>query len=79
MHRLGCRPVTSPPSPSTNAGVTVESASQDGITRGIYVRDSNNNCVELFCNRGDNGLEAIRTTDLNPEPLDLAPTAARQQ
>jgi catechol 2,3-dioxygenase len=62
----------------TAAGIPVESASQDGITRGIYVRDPDNNCVELFCNRGDNGLEAIRTADMNAQPLNMAGAGARQ-
>jgi catechol 2,3-dioxygenase len=62
----------------TAAGIPVESASQDGITRGFYVRDPDNNCVELFCNRGGNSIEAIRTADLNPTPLDMAAAGARQ-
>ncbi len=61
----------------TAAGIPVENASQDGITRGFYVRDPDNNCVELFCNRGDNGFEAIRSADLNPTPLDMAAAGAR--
>ena len=39
------------------------------------MRDPDNNCVELFCNRGGNGLEAIRNADLNPTPLDMAAPA----
>lgn len=62
----------------TAAGIPVEEASQDGITRGFYVRDPDNNCVELFCDRVDNGFEAIRTADLTPRSLDLAAGSARQ-
>lgn len=62
----------------TAAGIPVENASEDGITRGIYMRDPDNNCVELFCNRGDNGFEAIRTADLTARPLDIAAAGARQ-
>lgn len=61
----------------TASGITVENASQDGITRGFYVRDPDNNCVELFCNRSGNGLEAIRNADLTPVPLDMAAVGAR--
>ena len=60
------------------AGIPVEETSEDGITRSIYVRDPDNNRVELFCNRVDNGLEAIRTADLNSKPLDMAAAGARQ-
>ena len=60
------------------AGIPVESASEDGITRSNYLRDPDNNCVELFCNRVDNGFEAIRTADLSPRPLEMAAGGARQ-
>lgn len=60
------------------AGIPVESASEDGITRSIYVRDPDNNCVELFCNRVNNGFEAIRDADLTPRPLDVSAAGARQ-
>jgi catechol 2,3-dioxygenase len=60
------------------AGVPVENASEDEITRSIYVRDPDNNCIELFCNRYTNGLEAIRTADLNPVPLDMTAAGVRQ-
>lgn len=62
----------------TAAGIPVESASEDGITRSIYVRDPDNNCVELFCNRVDNGFEAIRTADMTARPFDIAAAGARQ-
>ena len=62
----------------TAAGIPVESASQDGITCGIYVRDPDNNCVELYCNRVGNGLEAIRTADMTARPLDIAGASAHQ-
>ena len=62
----------------TAAGIPVENASEDGITRGFYVRDPDNNCVELFCNRGNGGIAAMRTADLNPAPLDFAAASARQ-
>lgn len=60
------------------AGVPVENASEDGITRSIYVRDPDNNCIELFCNRDTNGLGAIRTADLNPVPLDMTANGVPQ-
>lgn len=60
------------------AGIPIESASEDDITRSLYVRDPDNNCVELFCNRDDNGLQAIRTADLTARPLDIAAAGARQ-
>ncbi len=60
------------------AGIPVENASEDGIARSFYVRDPDNNCVELFCNRGDGGLAAIRTADLTAKPLDMAAASARQ-
>lgn len=62
----------------TAAGIPVENTSEDGITRSIYVRDPDNNCIELYCNRVDNGLEAIRTADLTPRPLDMTTAGARQ-
>jgi catechol 2,3-dioxygenase len=62
----------------TAAGVAVENVSEDGITRSFYLRDPDNNCIELFCNRVDNGLEAIRTADLSAQPLDMAAAGARQ-
>lgn len=60
------------------SGIPVESTSEDGITRSIYVRDPDNNCVELFCNRVDNGFEAMRTANLTATPLDMAAASARQ-
>ncbi len=59
------------------AGTPIESESEDGITRSFYVRDPDNNLVELFCNRVQNGLAAIRTADLTAAPFDIAGATTR--
>jgi catechol-2,3-dioxygenase len=60
------------------ADIPIENASEDGITRGFYVRDPDNNCVELFCNRGDESVQAIRTADMTARPFDIAAAGARE-
>lgn len=58
------------------AGVAIESATEDSITRGFYVRDPDNYCVEVFCNRPGNGLQTLRTSELTTAPLDFAAATA---
>ncbi len=60
------------------AGVPIENESEDGITRSFYVRDPDNNCVELFCNRSSDGMAAIRAADMSARPLDIAAASAHQ-
>ncbi len=54
------------------AGVNIEGAAEDDITRGFYLRDPDNYRVEVFCNRTEDGLQTIRTSDLTAAPLDIA-------
>ena len=60
------------------AGIPIESVSEDGITRSFYIRDPDNHRVELFCDRDDGGIAAMRNADLNPVSLDLSAAGVRQ-
>jgi len=53
-------------------GVPVERTVEHNVTRSLYFRDPDNNCIELYCNRWENGFEAMRTTRMSTAPLDIA-------
>jgi catechol 2,3-dioxygenase len=53
-------------------GVEIERVVEHNVTRSIYFRDPDNNCVELFSNLHENGFEGMRTTRLYNAPLDIA-------
>jgi catechol 2,3-dioxygenase len=52
-------------------GVKFERTVQHHVTRSIYFRDPDNNCVELFCNRWENGFEAMRDRKMGTAPLNV--------
>ena len=52
-------------------GIPVERSVEHNVTRSIYFRDPDNNCVELFCNRWEKGFEAMQTTRMSTAPLDV--------
>ncbi len=54
------------------AGVPIEGESEDDVTRGFYVRDPDNYCIEVFCDRAGAGLQTIRASQLAARPLDIA-------
>ena len=55
-----------------DAGVAIEDETEDSITRGFFVRDPDNYCVEVFCNRPGDGLQTLQTLSLTTAPLDIA-------
>lgn len=55
----------------TALGVKFERTVQHHVTRSIYFRDPDNNCLELFCNRWENGFEAMRDRKMGTAPLDV--------
>lgn len=61
------------------AGIPIESVSEDGITRSFYIRDPDNHRVEVFCDRDDGGVQAIRGADMTARAFDFAAASARQQ
>jgi lactoylglutathione lyase len=54
------------------AGVAIESEAEDHVTRGFYVRDPDNYCIEVFCNRTGDELRSIGTSELGTAPRDIA-------
>jgi catechol 2,3-dioxygenase len=52
-------------------GVTFERTVQHHVTRSIYFRDPDNNCVELFCNRWQDGFAAMRDHKMGTAPLNV--------
>jgi catechol-2,3-dioxygenase len=52
-------------------GVEFERTVQHHVTRSIYFRDPDNNCMELFCNRHENGFEAMREHSMGTAKLNV--------
>lgn len=52
-------------------GVEFERTVQHHVTRSIYFRDPDNNCMELFCNRHENGFEAMRSHNMGTAKLNV--------
>lgn len=52
-------------------GVQFERTVQHHVTRSIYFRDPDNNCMELFCNRHQNGFEAMRSHNMGTAKLNV--------
>lgn len=52
-------------------GIPVERTVEHNVTRSLYFRDPDNNCIELYCNRWEKGFEAMQTTRLATAPLDI--------
>lgn len=52
-------------------GVQFERTVQHHVTRSIYFRDPDNNCMELFCNRHENGFEAMRSHNMGTAKLNV--------
>ncbi len=52
-------------------GIAVERTVEHNVTRSLYIRDPDNNCVELYCNRWENGFDAMQTTRLSTAPLNV--------
>jgi len=52
-------------------GIPVERTVEHNVTRSLYFRDPDNNCVELYCNRWEKGFEAMQTTRMSTAPLDI--------
>jgi catechol-2,3-dioxygenase len=52
-------------------GVQFERTVQHHVTRSIYFRDPDNNCMELFCNRHENGFEAMREHNMGTAKLNV--------
>jgi catechol-2,3-dioxygenase len=52
-------------------GVEFERTVQHHVTRSIYFRDPDNNCMELFCNRHENGFEAMREHNMGTAKLNV--------
>lgn len=46
------------------AGVAIEGDADDERTRGLYVRDPDNYCIEIFCHRAEGGVQAARAPDM---------------
>ncbi len=41
------------------------------MTKSVYFRDPDNNLVELYCDRWENGFEAMQTLGPKSGPLDM--------
>jgi catechol-2,3-dioxygenase len=52
-------------------GVQFERTVQHHVTRSIYFRDPDHNCMELFCNRHENGFEAMREHNMGTAKLNV--------
>jgi catechol 2,3-dioxygenase len=52
-------------------GVPVERTMEHNVTKSVYFRDPDNNCIELFSNLHENGFEGMRSTRLYNAPLDV--------
>lgn len=52
-------------------GMPIESTVQHNVTRSVYVTDPDGNTVELYCDRWENGIEAMRTMGPASDPLDI--------
>lgn len=52
-------------------GVQFERTVQHHVTRSVYFRDPDNNCMELFCNRHENGFLAMRSHNMGTAKLNV--------
>jgi len=52
-------------------GFTIKHTFQHNITDSIYVEDPDGMLVELYCNRWENGLEAMQTMGPRTDDLDI--------
>jgi len=52
-------------------GLTIKHTFQHNVTDSIYIEDPDGMLVELYCNRWDNGLEAMQTMGPRTDDLDI--------
>ncbi|HVZ51498.1 MAG TPA: VOC family protein [Pseudolabrys sp.] len=52
-------------------GLTIKHTFQHNITDSIYIEDPDGMLVELYCNRWENGLEAMQTMGPRTDDLDI--------